>query len=95
MDWKLFTVTFGSIFLSEFGDKTQLATMAFSGSSNKPLVVFLGASAALVAATALGAVAGGWLARAVPEVWIRRGAAALFIAIGAWMLAATWRGSGA
>lgn len=95
MDWKLFTITFGSVFLSEFGDKTQLATLAFSGSSRKPWVVFLAASVALVAATALGAAAGGWLGRVVPEVWIRRGAALLFIGIGIWMLAASWRSSGA
>lgn len=91
MDWKLFFATFGAIFLAEFADKTQLATLAFAGESRKPWVVFLAASLALILVTALGAAAGGVLARAVPAVWVRRGAAVLFIGIGAWLLAVSLR----
>ena len=40
--------TFITVFIAELGDKTQLATLTISGTSNKPLAVFLGSSSALV-----------------------------------------------
>ncbi|HEX7901856.1 MAG TPA: TMEM165/GDT1 family protein [Planctomycetota bacterium] len=86
MDWKLFFGTFGAVFLAELGDKTQLATMALAGESRKPWVVFAAASLALIAAAGLGAAAGGLLAKWVPEAWVRRGAALLFIGAGVWLL---------
>ena len=86
MDWKLFLATFGAVFLAELGDKTQLATMAIAGDSRKPWLVFAAASLALVAAAGLGAAAGGLLGRWVPEAWVRRGAALLFIGAGIWLL---------
>ena len=33
--------TFITVFIAELGDKTQLATLTISGTSNKPLSVFL------------------------------------------------------
>ena len=59
--------TFGAIFLAELGDKTQLATVAISGSSSKPLAVFIGSSSALVLASLIGAIAGGSFAAVIPE----------------------------
>jgi putative Ca2+/H+ antiporter (TMEM165/GDT1 family) len=85
MDWKLFATAFVSVFVAEIGDKTQLATMAFSAESRRPWLVFAAASLALVAAAGVGAALGGLLSRWIPETWMRRGAAALFVAIGVWM----------
>ena len=48
MDWKVFWVTFGAIFLAEMGDKTQLAALTMAAETRLPLSVFLGAAAALV-----------------------------------------------
>ena len=62
MDFPLLISTFLTVFLAELGDKTQLATVAISGTSNRPLAVFLGSSSALVLASLLGAFAGGSVA---------------------------------
>ena len=48
--------TFLTVFIAELGDKTQLATLTISGTSNKPFAVFLGSSLALVFASLLGAL---------------------------------------
>jgi len=86
MDWKLVATTFVAIFIAELGDKTQLATMALSGSASSKWSVFLGASLGLIATTALGVLVGEAVTRAVPPEWINRAAGVLFIAIGAWTL---------
>ncbi|NIA11006.1 MAG: TMEM165/GDT1 family protein [Nitrospiraceae bacterium] len=82
MDWKLFSVTFATVFLAEMGDKTQLATMALTGESKKMVTVFLGAASALVIATLIGVLVGGVLSRYVPENIIRKVAALFFILTG-------------
>ncbi len=82
MDWKLFSVTFVTVFLAEMGDKTQLATMALTGESKKMVTVFLGAASALVIATLIGVLVGGVLSRYVPENIIRKIAALFFILTG-------------
>lgn len=87
MDWKLLASTFGMIFLAELGDKTQLATFGLSAAGRSRLAVFLGASAALIATTAIAVLIGDAVSRLVPESWIKRGAGALFMIIGAFYLA--------
>jgi putative Ca2+/H+ antiporter (TMEM165/GDT1 family) len=87
MDWKLLLTAFSTLFLAEFGDKTQLAVVTLAASTRKPWPVFFGAVAALAAVTGLGVLFGEGAARWVPEAWLRRGAATLFIGIGVWMWA--------
>jgi len=82
MDWKLFFTTFGLIFLAELGDKTQLAALGLTAKSKNPLVVFLSASLALVVATLIGVLIGDALVRFIPEFWLKRGVALLFILVG-------------
>jgi uncharacterized membrane protein YfcA len=53
--------------------------MAFAGNSRKPWVVFAASAIALVAAGTL-------LSRWIRPASMRRGAAVLFVLIGAWML---------
>ena len=74
--------TFTTVFLAELGDKTQLATVAISGSSNKPLAVFLGSSSALVLASLIGALAGGSISNLIPETILKLIAALGFLIIG-------------
>jgi putative Ca2+/H+ antiporter (TMEM165/GDT1 family) len=91
MDWKMVAVTFGTVFLAELGDKTQLAALGMTADSKKPWAVFLGASLALVTVTAIGVAAGGVLQRWMNPSWIRQGSALLFIGIGVWLLVAEFR----
>ena len=74
--------TFLTVFIAELGDKTQLATLTISGTSNKPLAVFLGSSSALVIASLIGALAGGSISNIVPEVVLKSIASVTFLIIG-------------
>tara|TARA_A100001388_G_scaffold265881_1_gene238470 strand:- start:130 stop:441 length:312 start_codon:yes stop_codon:yes gene_type:complete len=74
--------TFLTVFVAELGDKTQLATLTLSGTSNKPLAVFLGSSSALVLASLLGALAGGSISNFLPEVVLKSIASIAFFIIG-------------
>jgi putative Ca2+/H+ antiporter (TMEM165/GDT1 family) len=86
MDWRLIASTFGVIFLAELGDKTQIAAMTLSASSKQPLSVFIGASLALTAVSAIGVVVGAEFSQFVPIAIVRKVAAALFVVIGVAML---------
>ncbi len=74
--------TFITVFLAELGDKTQLATVAISGQSSKPLAVFIGSATALVLASLLGALAGGSFASFIPEFILKIIAAVGFFVFG-------------
>ena len=82
MNLTLFLSTFVTVFLAELGDKTQLATVASSGTSDRPLAVFIGSSTALVLASLIGAVAGGSLSTVVPADWLQLMASLGFLVIG-------------
>lgn len=87
MDLKTLLAIFGTVFLAELGDKTQLATLLFaSDAKNSPLGVFLAASAALVATSAIGVAAGHLLAEYVNARYLAILAGAGFMVIGAWTL---------
>lgn len=82
MNLTLLLSTFVTVFLAELGDKTQLATVAISGTSDRPLAVFLGSSSALVIASLIGAVAGGSLSAIIPADWLQLLASVGFLVIG-------------
>ena len=86
MDWRVLLTTFGIIFLAEMGDKTQLAAMTMAADKKRPWEVFLGASLALAAVSAVGILVGTALGHYLPLEWIKRVAATAFIVIGVLML---------
>ena len=86
MDLRVLLTTFGIIFLAEMGDKTQLAAMTMAADTKKPWAVFIGASVALAAVSALGVLVGSVVGDYVPLEWLKRIAALAFIAIGVLML---------
>jgi putative Ca2+/H+ antiporter (TMEM165/GDT1 family) len=86
MDWKIFGTAFLTLFLAELGDKTQLAVITMTASTDSKIAVFLGAAAALVVVTLLGVLLGGILSEYVPTEWLQRIVACGFIVIGVLML---------
>ena len=74
--------TFLTVFIAELGDKTQLATLTISGTSNRPLAVFLGSSSALIFASLLGALTGGSISSFIPEFYLKGIASLTFLIIG-------------
>ncbi|MBE9211855.1 TMEM165/GDT1 family protein [Plectonema cf. radiosum LEGE 06105] len=66
MDLHLLGISFITVFLSELGDKSQLAAIALSGRSKSPRAVFFGTALALLLTSLLGALAGGAAAELLP-----------------------------
>ncbi|MDX2100018.1 MAG: TMEM165/GDT1 family protein [Leptolyngbyaceae cyanobacterium bins.59] len=79
MDWHLLGLSFITVFLSELGDKSQLAAIALSGSSRSPRMVFLGTSAALLLASFLGVLIGHETAQFLPTRVVKLVAAIGFV----------------
>ena len=91
MDLKVLVTVFGIVFLAEIGDKTQLATMLFASKSPGNLIaVFVGASMALILASAIGVVAGSIISQYVSPKLLSYVAGVGFLAIGVWTI---WQGS--
>jgi len=67
----VFLATFSTVFLAELGDKTQLAALLLSAESGRPVIVFFGASLALICSSLVGVLLGRWLARFIPAQLLR------------------------
>ncbi len=90
MNWQIFWITFGTVFLAEIGDKTQLAALSMTADTRAPVTVFLAASLALCLATLIGVTVGGLLTHYVPEHLIKKAAGLVFIVIGVLILLGKW-----
>jgi putative Ca2+/H+ antiporter (TMEM165/GDT1 family) len=66
MDWNLLGISFITVFLSELGDKSQLAAIALSGKCESPRAVFFGTASALLLTSLIGVLAGGAMAEFLP-----------------------------
>jgi putative Ca2+/H+ antiporter (TMEM165/GDT1 family) len=90
MDWQVFWVTFGTVFLAEMGDKTQLAALTLTADKGNPWTVLAGVRCALCLATLLGVLFGGMVAQYVPQPVIKKAAGLAFVVIGALILLGKW-----
>lgn len=87
MNYKILSTVFISVFMAELGDKTQLATMLFAADKQaSKLTIFLGASLALVATSAIGVLAGDFISQYISPRQLQYIAGTGFIAIGLWTL---------
>ena len=93
MDWKIFATIFGTVFLAELGDKTQLATMLFS--ADRPTskwLVFAASASALVCACAIGVTVGGWFGAHINPKTLKLVAGTGFVLIGLWVVQSAYAG---
>jgi len=86
MDFKVLLTTFATIFLAELGDKTQLATFAFSAETKSRVSVFIGSAGALVLTSLLGVLLGAAISKSIPPNFLKMGAGVLFVVLGIWMI---------
>ena len=85
MDLKILATVFTAIFIAELGDKTQLATMLFAADKEvSKITIFVGASLALILASAIGVLAGSVISQHVSERYLNYVAGIGFISIGVW-----------
>lgn len=82
----VFTSTFLTIFFSEMGDKTQIATLLMAAESHSPWLVFAGASSALVLTSLLGVLLGRWLANRISPQVLQKAAGVSMLLIAAQLL---------
>jgi putative Ca2+/H+ antiporter (TMEM165/GDT1 family) len=83
---KEIATAFGVIFVTEFGDLTQIQAANFTVKTRQPLEVFLAGSLALIGVSFIGAYGGQFLQRVVPLTWIRRGGGLVFLVFGLYTL---------
>ena len=87
MDLKVLFVVFGTVFLAELGDKSQLATVLFASKPSVSLAtVFIGASLALILSSAIAVAAGSVISHYVDPRYLSYIAGAGFIIIGIWTI---------
>ncbi len=84
--WPAYSAGFVAVFISEWGDLTQLTT-ANLAANNNALAVGIGAFIALCAVSGLALLAGRTIAAKVPLQIVRRVAAGVMIALALWSLA--------
>ncbi len=83
--WRLMLSLAGMIMVSELGDKSMLATATLAA-DGQPVAVWIGATAGVISAGALGVAAGRFLADRVKPDVMRRFSAGLFTLFGVLLL---------
>jgi putative Ca2+/H+ antiporter (TMEM165/GDT1 family) len=78
-----FWIVFGSFFLAEIGDKTQLATFAMTAKYGTPIQIWIGATLGMVLVNLFGLVIGNVLKNYLPEKAIDYLSGGVFIVFGA------------
>jgi len=91
MEWKLFLTVFGSVFLAEMADKTQIATLLFAADRQvSKLTVFLAATLALTATSAIAVAAGSAVSQVISPRLMSLLAGSGFMLVGALILWQAW-----
>lgn len=78
-----------TIAVAEFGDKTQLATAALAAQAN-PVATWFGATAGVVAAGTLGAIAGRQIGRRFDRRRVQQASVLIFATVGMILIVTAW-----
>ncbi len=79
---KALWLAFGTVFLAELGDKTQLAILAMKGKGFSGWELFIGAMLAFAVLTGAAILVGNWLNSYLSSQIIQKAAAAGFVLMG-------------
>jgi putative Ca2+/H+ antiporter (TMEM165/GDT1 family) len=88
-----FLTTLVAFFFVEIGDKTQIATAALAARFREVVPVTAGTTIGMMIANVPAIFLGKAALHKVPMAAVHRVAAALFLAVGLWLLYQTWRGA--
>jgi putative Ca2+/H+ antiporter (TMEM165/GDT1 family) len=83
---KSVATAFMTIFVAEWGDLTQLATITLVAKYHSPWTIFLSATLALWAVTAIGVIIGSQIKHRIPSRLLQQLAASAFAVVGIGML---------
>ena len=87
MDPKLFAIVFGTVFIAELGDKTQLATLLYATKAANPkLTIFVASASALVLTSAIAVLAGSLVSAHLNDKILSWVAGVGFIVVGVWTI---------
>ncbi len=84
---RIAATAFGILFVSEWGDLTQITTVNLSARYNDPISVGIGATAALWLISGLGVLLGSRIERRIPLTVLRRIAGLVMLSLAAWSFA--------
>ncbi len=87
-----FPTIFGTYFLAELGDKTQLSALALSASGNAPWMIFAGATAGLFLSGVLGLLVGAFFGKRFSPAFFSRVSCLLFFVCGTARIYDGWEG---
>ena len=87
MNLKLLGTVFGTVFLAEIGDKTQLATFLYAADQpGSKLSVFSGSALALVLSSAIAVFAGAFVSKHIDPKMLAWVAGLGFVVVGVWTI---------
>jgi len=85
-------MSFGVVFLAEWGDITQITVANLTARYADPLSVFIGGTLALWAVAGLAVSVGSQVLKLIPMHWVQRIAAAILLSLGVYSAIAAARG---
>ena len=84
--WRMFTISFGVLFIAEWGDLSQLFTAGLAAQTGSPVSVFIGAWAALLAVSGVGVLLGTWVSTRVALWKVRIASGVILALLAGWTL---------
>lgn len=82
--WRMFAISFGVLFIAEWGDLSQLFTAGLAAQTGSPVSVFIGAWAALLAVSGVGVLLGTWVSTRIALWKVRIASGVVLVVLAGW-----------